>query len=89
MVSGDWDGDERRVCRPASALYVALKLLGDTPTARAVLTQGELVAALSEFVEMGTGKISAYNCELIETFEARHGAAGPSAVLEVDGASAD
>lgn len=78
-----------RLTVAASAVYVALKLLGDTPTARGVVRQGELVAALSEFFEISTGKISAYNCELIEAVEDRHGAADPSAILEDDGAAAD
>lgn len=74
QLSYSWCGPDR-YCRP--------RLAGG------VVTHGELVEALGEFVDGGTGNISAYNCELIEAFDVGQGANDPTAVLEADGASAD
>lgn len=55
-----------RLTVAAAAVYAAAKLLGGNR-----LTQQQLVAAVTPIVETSTGKLSRYNCELIEAYTER------------------
>lgn len=66
-----------RLTVAASAVYAATKMVDG-----ARVTQSEVVEAVSPIVETTTGKLSRYNCELIDAYESRHGTDDPAAVLE-------
>lgn len=73
-----------RMTVAASALYASLKMLGDTGSARRFLTQDQVVDAVNPIVELTKSKVSRYNCELIDAYEARYGTDDPDAVLDPD-----
>lgn len=61
-----------RLTVATAAVYAADKLLGERR-----LTQQQLVMAVSPIVETTTGKLSRYNCELIEAYEEQPDIARP------------
>ena len=66
-----------RLTIAAAALYGADRL-----TPQKHLTQGQVAEATSTVVPTSTSRISRYNCELVEAYEARHGSKDPGVVLE-------
>lgn len=66
-----------RLTVAASAVYAATKMVDG-----ARVMQSEVVEVVSPIVETTTGKLSRYNCELIDAYESRHGTDDPAAVLE-------
>jgi transcription initiation factor TFIIB len=66
-----------RLTIAAAALYGADRL-----TPQKHLTQGQVAEATSTVVPTSTSRISRYNCELVDAYEARHGTKDPGVVLE-------
>ncbi|QIO24414.1 transcription initiation factor IIB family protein [Haloarcula sp. JP-L23] len=66
-----------RLTIAAAALYGADRL---TPQKR--LTQGQVAAAASTVVPTSTHRLSRYNCELVDAYEARHGTKNLDVVLK-------
>jgi transcription initiation factor TFIIB len=66
-----------RLTIAAAALYGADRL-----TPHKHLTQGQVAEATSMVVPTSTSRISRYNCELVDAYEARHGTKDPGVILE-------
>lgn len=66
-----------RLTVAASAVYAATKMVEDVQ-----MTRSEIVEPVSAIVETTEGKLSRYNCDLINAYVERHGTDDPTIVLE-------
>ncbi|MDS0280382.1 transcription initiation factor IIB family protein [Halomicroarcula sp. S1AR25-4] len=77
-------GDQESVGPGTSRLTIAAAALygADRLTPQKHLTQGQVAAATSTVVPTSTSRISRYNCELVDAYEARHGTKDAGVILD-------
>ena len=77
-------GDQEPVGPGTSRLTIAAAALygADRLTPQKHLTQGQVAEATSTVLETSMSRISRYNCELVDAYEARHGTKDPGVILD-------
>lgn len=77
-------GDQGPVGPGTSRLTIAAAALygADRSTPQKHLTQSQVAEATSTVVPTSTNRISRYDCELVDAYEARHGTKDPGVILK-------